>query len=88
LVLQLTLQQVVAVVVQDQQLEMHLLDLLQMDNLGDQVVVDQTKYLDLEEMELRVKVMMVVMDQVLEEINQLEVAAVLEPLVVMYLVVM
>jgi hypothetical protein len=79
---------VVAVVVQDQQLEMHLLDLLQMDNLGDQVVVDQTKYLDLEEMELRVKVMMVVMDQVLEEINQLEVVAVLEPLVVIHLVVM
>tara|TARA_R100000697_G_scaffold83849_1_gene95856 strand:+ start:95 stop:382 length:288 start_codon:yes stop_codon:yes gene_type:complete len=82
---QLTLQQVVEVVVQEPLVQLHL---LQMDNLGDQVVVDRTKRLDLEEMELHVKVMMVVMDQVSEEMHLLVVEVVLQLLVVTHLVVM
>tara|TARA_R100001591_G_scaffold108289_1_gene117674 strand:- start:145 stop:645 length:501 start_codon:yes stop_codon:yes gene_type:complete len=85
LVVQLTLQQVVEVVVQEPLVQLHL---LQMDNLGDQVVVDRTKRLDLEEMELHVKVMMVVMDQVSEEMHLLVVEVVLQLLVVTHLVVM
>jgi len=62
LVVQLTLQQVVEVVVQEQQLQINIQELLQQDNLVDQVVVDQMQLQKLEDLELHVKEMLVVLD--------------------------